>query len=305
MQPVLEEDPSPLWVTEGLSSASSSGSCLPVVSISYWEEARLALSQEPPFSKAASLHRHGSAKLLEVTSICSGPSLPSQVGYPNVGKSSTINTILGKKKVSVSATPGRTKHFQVLRGALWADGRRPLPPSLLPGHPLAVRPPPLNLHPGKAWHLAQERGALDFPFCSLLAASFFSLESPGGGKGAPAGSPVSEKAGGAEALGWKGPWSPPGSAVEEAQPWASLPPLPLQEGEACPDLGGGALQTLFVEPSLCLCDCPGLVMPSFVSTKAEMVCSGILPIDQLRDHVPPVTLISFLGVHHGRAGEVY
>ncbi|XP_029140831.1 large subunit GTPase 1 homolog [Protobothrops mucrosquamatus] len=83
------------------------------------------------------------------------------VGYPNVGKSSTINTILGKKKVSVSATPGRTKHFQ----------------------------------------------------------------------------------------------------------------------------------TLFVEPSLCLCDCPGLVMPSFVSTKAEMVCSGILPIDQLRDHVPPVSLV--------------
>uniref|UniRef100_A0A8C5SV51 Large subunit GTPase 1 homolog n=1 Tax=Laticauda laticaudata TaxID=8630 RepID=A0A8C5SV51_LATLA len=83
------------------------------------------------------------------------------VGYPNVGKSLTINTILGKKKVSVSATPGRTKHFQ----------------------------------------------------------------------------------------------------------------------------------TLFVEPSLCLCDCPGLVMPSFVSTKAEMVCSGILPIDQLRDHVSPISLL--------------
>ncbi|NWX46690.1 LSG1 GTPase, partial [Steatornis caripensis] len=85
------------------------------------------------------------------------------VGYPNVGKSSTINTILGNKKVSVSATPGRTKHFQ----------------------------------------------------------------------------------------------------------------------------------TLYVEPGLCLCDCPGLVMPSFISTKAEMICSGILPIDQMRDHVPPVSLISF------------
>ena len=36
-----------------------------------------------------------------------------QVGYPNVGKSSTINTILRNKKVSVSATPGHTKHFQV------------------------------------------------------------------------------------------------------------------------------------------------------------------------------------------------
>uniref|UniRef100_A0A8C6QBJ9 Large subunit GTPase 1 homolog n=1 Tax=Nothobranchius furzeri TaxID=105023 RepID=A0A8C6QBJ9_NOTFU len=85
------------------------------------------------------------------------------VGYPNVGKSSTINTILRNKKVSVSATPGHTKHFQ----------------------------------------------------------------------------------------------------------------------------------TLYVEPGLCLCDCPGLVMPSFVSTKAEMICSGILPIDQMRDHVPAVSLISF------------
>ncbi|WRT65671.1 uncharacterized protein IL334_002616 [Kwoniella shivajii] len=36
------------------------------------------------------------------------------VGYPNVGKSSTINALLGAKKVSVSATPGKTKHFQTL-----------------------------------------------------------------------------------------------------------------------------------------------------------------------------------------------
>lgn len=35
------------------------------------------------------------------------------VGYPNVGKSSTINTLLLNKKVSVSSTPGKTKHFQV------------------------------------------------------------------------------------------------------------------------------------------------------------------------------------------------
>ena len=40
-------------------------------------------------------------------------SITLQVGYPNVGKSSTINTILNDKKVPVSATPGRTKHFQV------------------------------------------------------------------------------------------------------------------------------------------------------------------------------------------------
>ena len=36
------------------------------------------------------------------------------VGYPNVGKSSTINAMIGAKKVSVSATPGKTKHFQTL-----------------------------------------------------------------------------------------------------------------------------------------------------------------------------------------------
>mmetsp|Transcript_2832 Transcript_2832/g.8648 ORF Transcript_2832/g.8648 Transcript_2832/m.8648 type:complete len:508 (-) Transcript_2832:1696-3219(-) len=36
------------------------------------------------------------------------------VGYPNVGKSSTINAIIGSKKVSVSSTPGKTKHFQTL-----------------------------------------------------------------------------------------------------------------------------------------------------------------------------------------------
>eukprot|EP00058_Branchiostoma_floridae_P015771 XP_002601259.1 hypothetical protein BRAFLDRAFT_95036 [Branchiostoma floridae] len=85
------------------------------------------------------------------------------VGYPNVGKSSTINALLKCKKVPVSATPGRTKHFQ----------------------------------------------------------------------------------------------------------------------------------TLYVDETLLLCDCPGLVMPTFVSTKAEMVVSGILPIDQMRDHLPPTSLISF------------
>ncbi|KAK5341529.1 hypothetical protein LTR98_002322 [Exophiala xenobiotica] len=36
------------------------------------------------------------------------------VGYPNVGKSSTINALIGAKKVSVSSTPGKTKHFQTI-----------------------------------------------------------------------------------------------------------------------------------------------------------------------------------------------
>ena len=44
------------------------------------------------------------------------------VGYPNVGKSSTINALYEDKKVSVSATPGKTKHFQV-RGWLGPESR--------------------------------------------------------------------------------------------------------------------------------------------------------------------------------------
>lgn len=36
------------------------------------------------------------------------------VGYPNVGKSSLLNGLVGKKVVSVSRTPGHTKHFQTI-----------------------------------------------------------------------------------------------------------------------------------------------------------------------------------------------
>ncbi|KAL1739759.1 P-loop containing nucleoside triphosphate hydrolase protein [Schizophyllum fasciatum] len=83
------------------------------------------------------------------------------VGYPNVGKSSTINSLLGEKKVSVSATPGKTKHFQ----------------------------------------------------------------------------------------------------------------------------------TINLSESIMLCDCPGLVFPQFATTKADLVCDGVLPIDQLREHTGPMTLV--------------
>ena len=34
------------------------------------------------------------------------------IGHPNVGKSSVINSIVGRKVVSTSRTPGHTKHFQ-------------------------------------------------------------------------------------------------------------------------------------------------------------------------------------------------
>lgn len=84
------------------------------------------------------------------------------VGYPNVGKSSTINALIGAKKVSVSSTPGKTKHFQTI-------------------------------------HLSSE---------------------------------------------------------------------------------------------VILCDCPGLVFPNFATTKAELVCNGILPIDQLREFTGPAALVA-------------
>ncbi|XP_077300423.1 nucleostemin 3 isoform X2 [Arctopsyche grandis] len=84
------------------------------------------------------------------------------VGYPNVGKSSTINCLLNAKKVSVSATPGKTKHFQ----------------------------------------------------------------------------------------------------------------------------------TLMLDDDLMLCDCPGLVLPSFVCTKADMVVHGILSIDQIKEYMDAVSIVT-------------
>ncbi|KXX77563.1 Large subunit GTPase 1 [Madurella mycetomatis] len=84
------------------------------------------------------------------------------VGYPNVGKSSTINALIGATKVSVSATPGKTKHFQ----------------------------------------------------------------------------------------------------------------------------------TIHLSDRVILCDCPGLVFPNFATTKAELVCNGVLPIDQLREYSGPATLVA-------------
>jgi large subunit GTPase 1 len=40
--------------------------------------------------------------------------IAGMTGFPNVGKSSTINVLAGAKKVTTGATPGKTKHFQTI-----------------------------------------------------------------------------------------------------------------------------------------------------------------------------------------------
>lgn len=44
--------------------------------------------------------------MTEILFVCVSP------GFPNVGKSSVINSLVGRKVVSVSRTPGHTKYFQ-------------------------------------------------------------------------------------------------------------------------------------------------------------------------------------------------
>jgi large subunit GTPase 1 len=52
-------------------------------------------------------------------------------------------------------------------------------------------------------------------------------------------------------------------------------------------------QTLLLpdRDDMMLCDCPGLVFPSFVSNTADLIAAGVYPIAQMRDHWPVVNLI--------------
>jgi large subunit GTPase 1 len=52
-------------------------------------------------------------------------------------------------------------------------------------------------------------------------------------------------------------------------------------------------QTLFLpdDKEYCLMDCPGLVFPSFTSSKADMLVNGILPIDTLREYHEAISII--------------
>lgn len=57
-------------------------------------------------------------------------------------------------------------------------------------------------------------------------------------------------------------------------------PEPPRRTPTTPYLPHPCLQVPDV-PGLVLCDCPGLVYPSVASSKGDMICDGILPIDQV------------------------
>ncbi len=52
-------------------------------------------------------------------------------------------------------------------------------------------------------------------------------------------------------------------------------------------------QTLLLpdRPDMLLCDCPGLVFPSFVSNTADLIAAGVYPIAQMRDWRPVMDLL--------------
>ena len=51
------------------------------------------------------------------------------------------------------------------------------------------------------------------------------------------------------------------------------------------------LQTVVLSDTLMLCDCPGLVFPVFMNTKADLLFNGILPASNMRDYIGPIRLV--------------
>ncbi|KAF7056658.1 hypothetical protein CFC21_064043 [Triticum aestivum] len=90
---------------EGKMSSGEQGSASPDMDtkISGREELLMRLQAE---AKSIAAQRRTSAMAKHVVA--------GFVGYPNVGKSSTINALVGEKKTGVTHTPGKTKHFQTL-----------------------------------------------------------------------------------------------------------------------------------------------------------------------------------------------
>ncbi|KAJ0966332.1 hypothetical protein J5N97_027470 [Dioscorea zingiberensis] len=51
-------------------------------------------------------------------------------------------------------------------------------------------------------------------------------------------------------------------------------------------------QTLIISDELVLCDCPGLVFPSFSSSRYEMIASGVLPVDRMTEHRQAIQVVA-------------
>ena len=61
-------------------------------------------------------------------------------------------------------------------------------------------------------------------------------------------------------------------------------------------------QTIYLTPTVCLCDCPGLVFPSLVDKNLQIL-SGLFPVSQVREPYSPVgylaariPLVEILGI---------
>lgn len=50
-------------------------------------------------------------------------------------------------------------------------------------------------------------------------------------------------------------------------------------------------QTMYLEPDLMLCDCPGLVFPNADSNRSEMILNGVIPIHTLKETLYPLNLL--------------
>lgn len=69
-------------------------------------------SRPPPACGSASGGAAGAAAAASAVLSEAAPVVVGLVGEPNVGKSSTLNALLGSHRVAVSSHPGRTKHYQ-------------------------------------------------------------------------------------------------------------------------------------------------------------------------------------------------